>query len=319
MPNTPTTPPPAANPIRMLVPPDEKFWKRYSPHHEAPLSGISSFAIHLLAIPLLLLIAWVASKVRDEDEERSLPVDVVKFAGGGGSKKGVGGGRGDVGEPNDPGVENSGGREQGSTDRNPPPDDPIKLPVAKQEGIVKNEFNNDPNIKRLFKRSTATTRALFDMDRDVRDKLRRNVNPGAGQGGGGSGGGMGGGTGTGTGDGSGPGKGELNQREKRQLRWAMTFNTQNGVDYRNQLDGLGAIVAIPQESGQFFVIRNLKDAKTGKVEDISTFNRIYWVDNKPQSVASLSQALNLPGVPQYFAAFFPEALEKKLLAHEMAA
>ena len=24
-----------------LVPPDEKFWVRYSPHHEAPLSGVS--------------------------------------------------------------------------------------------------------------------------------------------------------------------------------------------------------------------------------------------------------------------------------------
>ena len=31
----------------------------------------------MLAIPLLLLIAWVASKVTDEDEKRSLPVDVA--------------------------------------------------------------------------------------------------------------------------------------------------------------------------------------------------------------------------------------------------
>ena len=60
MPNAPTAPPPAANPIRMLVPPDEKFWKRYSPHNEAPLSGISSFALHLLAIPLLLIRDYIS-------------------------------------------------------------------------------------------------------------------------------------------------------------------------------------------------------------------------------------------------------------------
>ena len=27
------------------VPPEEKFWKHYSPHHEAPVSGVSSMAV----------------------------------------------------------------------------------------------------------------------------------------------------------------------------------------------------------------------------------------------------------------------------------
>ena len=70
MQNTPATPPPTANPIPMPVPPEEQFWKRYSPHHEAPLSGISSVATHIVLILMILLIAWVASKVRDEDENR---------------------------------------------------------------------------------------------------------------------------------------------------------------------------------------------------------------------------------------------------------
>src|SRR5438046_10545762 len=87
MSTAPAAPPPTTNSNRLLVPPEEKFWKRYSPHNEAPLSGVSSFAVHVLAIPLLLLIALVASKVKDDDENRSLPVDVVRvnFSGGGGT------------------------------------------------------------------------------------------------------------------------------------------------------------------------------------------------------------------------------------------
>src|SRR5260221_8490553 len=101
MSTAPPAPPPTTNPNRLLVPPEEKFWQRYSPHNEAPLSGVSSFAFHVLVIPLLLLIAWVASKVNEDDEKRSLPVDVVRvnFSGGGGSKQGVGPGPGGIDAP----------------------------------------------------------------------------------------------------------------------------------------------------------------------------------------------------------------------------
>ena len=316
MPNAPVATPQTANPVRMLVPPDERFWKRYSPHHEAPLSGVSSFALHLLLIPLLLLIGWVKTKLHDEDENRSASVDVVRIkpGGGGGSKSGVGGGQGDL----EPGGKESGGDEQ-PKDRQLPPDDPPKeIPVAKRQGIQQ-EFKNDPHAERLLREGTQAFHRLADMDRDVRKQLRKNVNPGLGQGGTGSGGGMGGGKDKGIGDARGGGEAALNQREKRVLRWAMTFSTQNGNDYLNQLHGLGAIVAIPQDGDRFLVIRDLKNPRAGKIEDLSSINRIYWVDNKPQSVTSLSQALGLSSVPPLFAAFFPESLEKKLFAREMAA
>src|SRR2546423_1068739 len=144
MSTAPAAPPPSADPHRQLVPPEEKFWKRYSPHHEAPLSGVSSFAIHVLAIPLLLLVALVVSKVNDDDEKRSVPVDVVRvnFSGGGGAKPGVGSGPGN----NDPAEKEIGeGAEAKRADRNPVDDPPKPLPVAKREGI-KNEFDNDQYI-----------------------------------------------------------------------------------------------------------------------------------------------------------------------------
>jgi len=316
MSTAPAAPPPNTNPNRPLVPPEEKFWIRYSPHNEAPLSGVSSFAVHVLAIPLLLLIAWVASRVTDEDEKRSLPVDVVRvnFSGGGGSKVGVGNGPGS----NEPVEKETGpSSEEKPPDRTPPPDDPPKAPSVAQKQDLKREFKDDKHAEKLLTNATRASERLFNLDRDVREKLRQSVNPGAGQGGSGKEGGKDTGKDKGVGAQEGPGRGTINQREKRQLRWAMSFSTQNGIDYLNQLDGLGAIVAIPQEGGQFLVLHNLKNPRDAKVEDITKFNRIYWVDDKPQSVTSLSMALRLPQVPRFFAAFFPEELERKLLDREM--
>src|SRR5262249_8975439 len=45
----PTTDKQAPGP-KLRVPPEEKFWKRYSPHGEAPLSLVGSFALHALAV-----------------------------------------------------------------------------------------------------------------------------------------------------------------------------------------------------------------------------------------------------------------------------
>src|SRR5436305_13082532 len=77
-----------------LIPPDEKFWQRYSPHSEAPLSGVTSAVLHILAIGLLLLIVYIKYMTGVEEENRSLPVDVVKFGGGGGTPGGKGVGPG---------------------------------------------------------------------------------------------------------------------------------------------------------------------------------------------------------------------------------
>ncbi len=316
MQNAPATPPPTANPIRMPVPPEEKFWKRYSPHHEAPLSGVSSVATHVVLILMILMIGFVASKLKDEDENRSLPVDVarVQLSGGGGSPGGVGN---RPGGPDAPREEENPGTAEKPSDQKPPSEEPPKLSVAKQEGI-KNEFNNDPHITRILKEGAPrTAQALFELDRDVREKLRRNVNPGVGQGGSGQGGGKDTGKDRGSGAGDRGGSGRLNQREKRQLRQDLTFRTRDGFDYLNQIHGLGGYVAIPHNNRQFLVFPNLKNLRETKVEDIEKFNDMYRIDNEPKSVAGVSVALGLSQVPPYFVAFFPEKLEAKLLDREL--
>src|ERR1043166_8396917 len=88
-----------------LIPPEEQFWKRYSPHHEAPLSGVTSTILHLLAILLLLGVIWLQNKLKLAEENRSLPVDPVRLnltGGGGGSPTGKDGGTGGTGKEGDP-------------------------------------------------------------------------------------------------------------------------------------------------------------------------------------------------------------------------
>src|SRR5262245_52595677 len=41
---------------KSLTPPEERFWQRYSPHYEFPISSVSSLAIHVL-IGLTLFLA----------------------------------------------------------------------------------------------------------------------------------------------------------------------------------------------------------------------------------------------------------------------
>jgi hypothetical protein len=62
------------------TPPEERFWKRYSPHHEFPLSAVGSFALHFLGgggliAAALLLGAYVNAK------RSPVPLQVAAIAG----------------------------------------------------------------------------------------------------------------------------------------------------------------------------------------------------------------------------------------------
>jgi hypothetical protein len=299
-----------------LVPPDEKFWKRYSPHNEAPLSMAGSIALHALAFGVLVLFAVYIVNLLSKST-RSLPVDPVRLVGGGGGKKtgteggkGVGTGAEDVGEASE---------DAGPTDTEDVPRRPELNPV--ETAKVKEEFN--PTDVRLISKSE-TGRALARLQDNVRRKLRLNDGlPSApkGKGGKGSGGGKGTGKGTGEGSGSGPGtSATLSKREKRMLRWHMRFTANSGPEYLSQLRGLGAILAFPVVEGanpQFKVVHDLRPGGALLDEDISGIQRIYWIDDKQRSVVDILGALGarIPP-PSRFVAFMPEKLEQDLFDME---
>jgi hypothetical protein len=107
------------------------------------------------------------------------------------------------------------------------------------------------------------------------------------------------------------------------LRWSMQFSTQSGPDYVGQLNGLGAILAIPiREAGEnteFKIVRDLKGRPPKLLdEDITKIQRIYWIDENPKSVVDVMTVLRLPLRPNRFIAFMPEELERKLFNLELA-
>jgi hypothetical protein len=168
------------------------------------------------------------------------------------------------------------------------------------------EFEADPYLQNLLERGVEAAKVLQQTGESLRTPLLDGIRrPGP----------------------TGPGNSTANQqgdkqaaaeRVKRVLRWSMVFSTSNGGDYARQLQGLGAYLAIPNPDRptDFQVIRDLsKRPIQGKIEDVSKIQRIFWIDDKPQSVRSLSTALGIKPPPR-IVAFFPEELEQKLLKLE---
>jgi hypothetical protein len=313
--------------------PDEKFWIRYSPHHEAPLSSVSSLGIHVLIVALLLIGGYYISKsanakdmpprvdVVDVDRLPSISDDGVTVPNRGG------GGGGVTGQGNNPASdtrEDVGPAEKRSDSERPPetsrPDLAKTDTTTASSNIQVPSFDKDPAIRNLLDQANETAAKVTRLNENLQDQLRRGVRSGKGEGGTGSGGGKGSGQGEGVGGGHGPGQG-LTAREKRVLRWAMVFSTYNGQDYAKQLKSLGAYLAIPdhQDPSRFLVIRDLSTRPAHmQHEDVSQIKRIFWIDDKPQSVHSLATALGLRPIPPRIVAFFPEELEKKLLRLELS-
>lgn len=312
--STATSPKPAT---QSPVPPDEQFWVRYSPHHEAPTSIGASIGLHLLIGGGLLLFGmYLANLLLKSD--KNLPVEPVRLlepGGGGGKKtgKGDGPGIGDLDEDVGPVTDTK--PKPGKIDKGP------KLPSLNpvQADKIKQTFNKSSAI--FINNSTSeSVKRWASLDEFSRKELSDGLAPGKGRGGAGSGGGKG--SGKGKGDGSGTGEGSkvsLTQREKRMLRWHMLFNAENGPQYLAQLRSLGAILAVPvveQPRPQYKVIRDLRKPAKLLNEDISQIKRIYWIDNQEQSVQDIMAALGLSLRPSRFVAFMPLELERKLYEME---
>jgi hypothetical protein len=295
-----------------LVPPEERFWKRYSPHGEAPLSVAGSVAVHALAVGGLILFAVYLASLFYKPT-RSLPIDPVRLelGGGGGKRTGTGDG---------PGVGQGAVVGERADENQPGEEEAPRRPSLAPAEIAKIKDNFSPDDFRAIQKSE-TGKALARLDEGLASKLRDGLNPGRGKGGSGSGGGKGTGKGTGEGPGTGPGKATLTQREKRMLRWNMRFTASTGIEYLAQLRGLGAILAFPVTEGakpQYKIVRNLKPGGKLLDEDVSKINRIYWFDTKPRSVIDILNALGIrmSRIPSQFVAFMPEELEKKLFDME---
>jgi hypothetical protein len=300
-----------ADPVPERTPDQDTFWTRYSPHHEFPLSSVASAAAHVLVG--VLFIAIFANFWFNQARE-PLPVTVVYVdAGGGGDQQGKD-------KSPDPAIikpgkppENLGDQDEQARHKQRPTHKPDDLKLLDSKPKPPTPLDLD----RPRRAGPSNAKAFEDIRAEVRRELEKGLDVSRGKDGPGSGGGEGGGNGPGRGNGRGPGNQNINVRMQRVLRWTMKFNTLDGDDYRRQLAGLGAILALSDGQGGYLVIRDLEHVPAkAQPEDLGSIHRIFWIDNKPESVSSLAKVLDIRTPPE-FIAFFPEALEKELLSKEL--
>ncbi len=291
--------------------PDERFWIKYSPHHELPLSAASSVFVHAVAFGVIgLILAGFLSGLFGG--KHPAEVRAIEVAGGGGGNP-----NGSVENPGESAVP-TGAEAIETKPKNSDPIQPIdtkdlKTPTPPTEPLV----STNENATRLFKETKLSQTNLSDLARKANDRL---ASPSSkGQGGAGSGGGMGDGNGTGSGNEIGPGSGKGTISEARNIRWTMKFRTENGEDYFRQLRDIGAYLVVPLDSGEVLVFRDLYSKPlVGRTEDAATLPRLQWADTDPVTVRDVSKVLGLRQVPPRIIAVFPPKLEDELrkLEHE---
>src|SRR5262245_39661197 len=204
-------------PAKPKAPPAERFWKRYSPHHELPLSGVGSVIIHGLMVLVPLFALFLAARFGFKDKPpESLVVGIAGPEGGGGLPEGSDAGT--KGGTRTTEVQES----SPPTKVAPPPDkqEELKAPTAAEQKLIDKSMQ-EGNIP-IPENVSVAIGDLSNIGQQARQRIDGLLAP-RGRGGKGAGGGEG--EGQGTEKGSGSGGGALEQRKKRQLRWTMVFNT----------------------------------------------------------------------------------------------
>jgi hypothetical protein len=295
----------------LFLPPEERFWKRYSPHNEFSVSGATSVALHALAIGLLILIFWMLWRPSLPAADLPLmePVAIAPDRA-----PVVGPQRRPGGNPDGDGLlkeavpnqaEEDAGSDVESKVLEDPPDPPVRIPDVKDGSRPIAQGNTAATLKELKERAE---RVLGN----------RQGQPGKG--------------GKGKDKDGGPGgKGEVEARQRqRQLRWRILFNQNNaGEDYLDKLRALNAILLAPEykldakgkrvvdDQGRprlryRLVIRDLTQSPAKpKPEAVRKIEGIFWIDDNADSVTSLAKALGIPA-PPLFACFFSSEVERAL-------
>jgi hypothetical protein len=293
LPGTTTAAKPPEEPS-VAVLPEERVWKRYSPHHELPLSGATSVAIHGFILGCLMLGAVIMVKYARSEEQAPLALSIIDT-----DDRAPGDGQKPLGPAGRQPLEDSGAESQRPPENSQPRDHaPLKQPQAAPPEIAK-ELDSQGTSRPIEQ-----GKAPAERFKEIGDAARAGIRLAPDSGGVGK-------------TPGGAGSGTLSQREKRKLRWTMVFSTRDGRDYLKQLESLGAILAIPQPDGSYLVVRDLKHPETAKIEAVDQFKEIYWRDTDPDSLKRLAPVLGLKSLPAEIVAFFPQKLEDDLLTKEL--
>lgn len=268
-----------------VMPPEEKFWQRHSPHNEFSLSGVGTLTVYVL-LGLVILGGVKLSGLLTPAQDFSMGALASDFEEGDGA-----------GVPNPSTPREAVQPPQIERPAILPTADPLSLPRPPVGEVVSESTPAKPEDGNPPAETTDLPNRFGKIGEGIPGSLQGENRPGKP-------------------GGPKPGNLENKPRVAAMQRWNMVFDTKNGDDYRKQLASLGAILAFRDNSGQVWVIRKLTPPVQPAVEDWRKLQGISWEDDNPQSVRNLAAALGLPEAPAGIAAFFPAELEQKLTALE---
>jgi hypothetical protein len=283
-----------------ILPPEETFWEKYSPHLEFPLSWAGGIAIFMTMGTLIILIVM---RLSDPPKSRSVPVRAVSvFADGDGDGSPGSGG----GSP----MSESVPKEERFEIPQPSPQSKLEevrekivawSPDMKVDADMLEVMAHSPLVDKLNKLNDRLRKDLFKGEGD-----KKGQGPAAGNAGGNS-------------DRAGTQGTGASSSQGRTLRWTLSFTTQNGRDYLAQLASLKASVLFPRGNGKAIILRDLNNpTKREEVREIANIKEMFFVDDRVDSVLSMARAVDLDFSPELFIAFFPREVEEELAAKERA-
>jgi hypothetical protein len=308
---------------RPLFPPDERFWQRYSPHHELSLAGMTSFFMHGLVIGVMTLGAYWYLFQRDSETNKPPTMDMVQIAGGGDGFEGMGGEPGSSGDSMPRQTEVIPAPMTDVVEMSPATSLPLK--DAKQIELDIPEVNSSENKADL-------ERILANLEKEAVDQAKENTptkkpakiaaRSTSNLKGTGGVGGTGGGPGRGH-KGMGPGAGGLGGRKATKAEiyaWRWRFDlTGNGKEHATKLAAFGVTLAIPTPQGGFVFIHDLRRRpailQPGNIEKYK--DAVKWKNTEPGSLLELARELKLPFVPTMVIMLLPQDREEKMASEEL--
>ncbi|MFL5340833.1 MAG: hypothetical protein ACJ8F7_11855 [Gemmataceae bacterium] len=280
---------------------DAPIWKNFTHDREFPVSTVASITIHLLVGGLLIAAYFSDRNKTDTIEWESIVIAEPPGAGNGGTEPVLKHGNplgADVAEA----IEKRPAR--------PPEEvDIIKPTVPPAEPLVLPDNAGGPLTPSAKPRIALPKLASLLKGVETGNASRGTGGPGPATGG------IGKGT---SGSGTGPdGGGRISQKTKRQLRWTLLFSTTGPADYLGQMTTLKAELGVQARDSTIRMIRDLARRPARLESSRPPAERIFWMDDNPESVQALAAELQIGAAPWRVIAFFPESLEKLLLDKEL--
>ena len=284
----PDVPQPSKGPLDELSEAGQPWWSRFSPHGEFPWSSGVSLGLHVFII--LLGVAAPTPFIKRDPTPPA--VDVICI-----------GDEPDAAPGEGPDLPADDTLEEASAEESPDmPEEKPSEEVVKVEEPTPSEMEPEPadtGTEAAVEAATEASQAQAALDRvsRARKQLAKNLDKKGGGGGGGSG---------------------ATGRGARVARWILKFNTSSAQNYLVQLDGLGATIAFPVKGGKFRYFYNASSSsRRSEVRDLSSESRLYWMDDRAQSVQRVTQFLKISAA-DCMVSFLPLELEERMLKLELA-